>query len=190
MTATTQFIGYALCRIPCNKVRSLNFLCWLLLITIIAEFLSLFNPAISIIAKLDRGRGPCVASLNVLSIFSAQGKDSQFIRSTLLIIIIAEFRHLIVPAIPKIVNLLKDPDETIRMAAVNALSTFSAHGKTVQFIGSPLLMIIIAEFRDLIHPAIHAIVHLLKDNEVDVCLAGADALDQLLKQGMSVNRFS
>ena len=135
MTATTQFIAHALCQNPCNKVRLLNFLFWLLLITIIAEFRSLFSPAISIIAQLDSGRGDPVACLTVLSIFSAQSKDSQFIRSTLLIIIIAEFRHLIVPAIPKIVNLLKDNNEIIRMASVKALSTFSAHGKTVNLSG-------------------------------------------------------
>jgi hypothetical protein len=51
-------------------------------------------------------------------------------------------------------------------------------------------MIILAEFRHLIGPAIPAISDLLKDNEVYVCRAGADALDQLSKQGVSVNRFS
>jgi HEAT repeat protein len=97
---------------------------------------------------------------------------------------------LIVPAIPKIVNLLKDSDKTIRIASVNALSTFSAHGKDSQFIGSTLLMIIIAEFRHLIAPAIPAIVDLLRDNDLDVFWAGADALYQLSKQGVSVNRLS
>ena len=51
-------------------------------------------------------------------------------------------------------------------------------------------MIIIAEFRHLIEPAIPAIVNSLKDNDVSVCWAGADALYQLSKQGVSVNRFS
>jgi hypothetical protein len=73
--------------------------------------------------------------LIVLSIFAAHGKDSLFIRWTSLIIIIAEFRHLIVPAIPKIVNLLKDNDQAIRAASVNVLSRFSAHGKTLNLLG-------------------------------------------------------
>ena len=41
----------------------------------------------------------------------------------------------------------------------------------------------IADFRHLIGPDIPGIVNLLKDDDQEVCQAGADALSQLSKQG-------
>ena len=41
----------------------------------------------------------------------------------------------------------------------------------------------IADFRHLIGPAIPGIVNLVKDDDQEVCQAGADALSQLSEQG-------
>ena len=42
---------------------------------------------------------------------------------------IADFRHLIGPAIPGIVNLVKDDDRDVYQAAIDALSQLSEQGK-------------------------------------------------------------
>jgi hypothetical protein len=42
--------------------------------------------------------------------------------------IAAEFRGLIATSIPQIINLLKDDDQSVRDAAVGALSKLSEHG--------------------------------------------------------------
>ena len=42
---------------------------------------------------------------------------------------IADFRHLIGPAIPGIVNLVKDDDQEVRRAGADALSQLSEQGK-------------------------------------------------------------
>ena len=97
----------------------------------------------------------------------------------MLTIIIAEFRPLIAPAIPKIVNLLKDGDRQIHIACANALSTLSERGKSLNSLGLVLLMTITAEFRPLIEPAIPAIVNLLQDNDGPVRQVCTNVLSKL-----------
>jgi HEAT repeat len=90
---------------------------------------------------------------------------------------------LISPAVPEIVNLLKDGDRRIHIACADALSTLSERGKPINILGLILLMTIIAEFRSLIEPAIPVIVNLLKDNDEEVRWACTSALSKLSGQG-------
>jgi hypothetical protein len=103
--------------------------------------------------------------------------------------IIAEFRPVIAPAIPGIVNLLKDGKWRIQIACVDALSTLSERGKPINLSGLTLLtgMTLKAEFRPLIEPVIPGIVNFLKSGERAFCWAGTDALSKLSEQGETAN---
>lgn len=69
------------------------------------------------------------AGVCTLSRLSGQGETDKFPFLALLITTTAEFQHLISPAIPTIVNLLKDSDLSVRLAGSRALSTLSEQGK-------------------------------------------------------------
>jgi HEAT repeat protein len=98
-----------------------------------------------------------------------------------------EFRPLIAPAIPEIIELLKDSDWRIRIACAYAVSTLSKEGKTVDISGLILLMTVIAEFRHLIKPAIPGIVNLLHDGDCKVRDAVVNTLLELSRQGEMAN---
>jgi hypothetical protein len=119
---------------------------------------------------------------------SEQGKRANLL-DTVLTTIIAEFRAVITPAIPGIVNLLKDDDEAIQIACADALSTLSERGKPINLSGLTLLtgMTLKAEFRPLIEPAIPGIVSFLNSGERAVRLAGTNALSKLSGQGETAN---
>jgi HEAT repeat len=59
------------------------------------------------------------------------------------------------------------------------LSQLSKQGKAAKLSDVALLMTIIDDFRHLLGSAIPGIFDLLKDNNWEVCQAGADALSQL-----------
>ena len=159
-----------------------------LLMTIIAEFRSLIAAAIPEIIKLLKHTGWEVrqAGVDALSQLSEHGKTVSHLSDVaLLMTIIAEFRPLIAPAIPEIVNLLED--RFVRETAATTLRRLSEQGKTVNLSNVALLMTIIAESRPLIASAILDIADLLKHSEGFVRQAGVDVLSQLLKHGKTVN---
>jgi HEAT repeat protein len=99
--------------------------------TTIAEFRSLIATAIPVIVDLlndskDTVRAACTGALSTLS---EHGKIPNLWSLTLLTTIIAEFRSLIVPAIPGIVTLLKDDQWDVSQAAANALLKLSGQGE-------------------------------------------------------------
>ena len=104
----------------------------------------------------------------------------------LLMTIIAELRPLIGPAIPEMVNLLKDSYDFVRPAR-DALLQLANQGKTARLSNVALLMMIIAECRPLITSAIPDIADLLKHRERFVRQAGVDVLSQLSEHGKTVN---
>jgi hypothetical protein len=115
-----------------------RFLVLALLTTNIVKFQPLIGPAIPMIVDLleDSNWDVSVACLKFLRTFSAQGKTvSVTLLGPLSYDSLAEFQHLIVPAISGIVNLLKDNNETVRLASMHALLTFSVYGKTVNLSG-------------------------------------------------------
>ena len=73
---------------------------------------------------------------------SEQGERANLLepRFNVLTTIIAEFRAVIAPAIPGIVNFLKSSQETVHSAGTNALSKLSEQGETVNLSGQALLM--------------------------------------------------
>ena len=77
----------------------------------------------------------CWRAITTLSNLSQQGKFLKSLVLALLIINVAKFRPLIRPALPVIVNLLKDGDQSVYVACLNSLETFSAQGKTVTLLG-------------------------------------------------------
>jgi HEAT repeat protein len=113
---------------------------------------------------------------------SEQSKTVKLPNVTCLMTIIAEFRPLIGPAIPEIVELLKHNGLEARKTAANTLLRLSEQGKTAKLFNAALLMTIIAEFRPLIATAIPEFVNLFKDSDWDVRWAGKNALSQLSKQ--------
>ena len=133
----------------------------------------------------------CRAYTYAVAKLSEQGNRSNLLEpgSTVLTTIIAEFRAVIAPAIPGIVNLLKDGDWHIHVACADTLSTLSERGKSGNLSGPTLLtgMTLKAEFRLLIEPAIPGIVNFLKSSERTVRLAGTDALSKLSGHGETAN---
>ena len=71
----------------------------------------------------------------VTTLSNLQGKFNKFLVLALLISNVAKFRPLIGPAIPVIVNFLKDSDWSVSVDCLNSLGTFSAQGKTVTLLG-------------------------------------------------------
>jgi hypothetical protein len=133
----------------------------------------------------------CQVYIYAVAKLSEQGKRANLLEPglTVLTTIIAEFRAVITPAIPGIVNLLKDGDETIQIACADALSTLSERGNPINLSGLTLLtgMTLKAEFRPLIEPAIPGIVNFLKSSELTFCRAGTNALSKLSGQGETAN---
>jgi HEAT repeat protein len=168
-----------------EKGKHIIFSSQTLSIKIVDECRFLIAPAIPEIVDLleESHSDACQVHTYALAKLLEQGKPVQFIGSTLLTIIIAEFRPLIAPAVPKIVNLLKDGDREIHIACADALSTLSERGKPVNLLGVILLMMITAEFRPLIEPVIPVIVNLLQDNDRLVRRACTNALSKLSGQG-------
>ena len=74
----------------------------------------------------------CQAYTYAVAKLSEQGNRANLseLGSTVLTTIIAEFRAVIAPAIPGIVNLLKDGDSRIHVACADTLSTLSERGKS------------------------------------------------------------
>jgi hypothetical protein len=100
------------------------------------------------------------------------------------IIFIAEFHSFIGPAIPGIVDsVLKVNHRMIRSESMNALTTFSQRGNTVNLLHLALLMIIIAELQNFFGPFIADIVNLLKDTQSSIRLGAARTLSGLFQQG-------
>lgn len=95
----------------------------------------------------------------------------------------AEFHHLIGPAIPEIVDLIKDDDECMRRVFVDALKKISKQGKRTNLSGLTLLMTFIAALQHWIGPAVSGIVGLLNDSNREVRLAGAATLSGLFQRG-------
>jgi len=118
---------------------------------------------------------------------------------------------LIVPAVPGIVNLLKDSNSSVCFAGARALSTLSEQleAEFLHLIGSAIPEIVYLlkdsrwsvrsacakalssfsaqrEFRNLISRAIPEIVDLLKDKDDSVRRRSADALSQFWKQDYSL----
>jgi hypothetical protein len=93
--------------------------------TIIAEFRSLVATGIPAIVDLlkDSRRGVRAVCTEALSTLSAQGKIANLLGLALLITIIAEFRSLIIPAIPGIVTFLKDDDSSRCRCVVEIIGT-------------------------------------------------------------------
>ena len=118
---------------------------------------------------------------------SEQGRTVNLSSLILLMTVIAEFRPLIEPAIPEIVNLLKNGDPEVRGAGTYTLCKLLGQGETANFIGSSLLMNIIVEFQPLIDTTIPGIVDLLKHNNGEVREAGADTLSKLSEQSKTAN---
>jgi HEAT repeat protein len=157
-----------------------------LLIAIAAEFRDLIGPIPDIVIFLkDDDKDVRRAGINALSRLSGHGKKVKLSCLTLFISLLAKFHPLIEPAIPEIISLLDDNDESIRKAGIDALSKFSEHGKRVSL--SPWhvvwLIDIVAKFRPLVKPATPVIIALLKDGDKGVRKAGADAVSKLLGQG-------
>jgi hypothetical protein len=73
--------------------------------------------------------------ITTLSNLSQQGKFNKFLVLALLITNIAKFRPSIGPAIPVIVNSLKDSGWGVSVICLNSLETFSAQGKTATLLG-------------------------------------------------------
>jgi HEAT repeat protein len=136
----------------CKMVKSLDVA---LLMTVIAEFRPLIGPAIPEIIKLLKHTrlGVCRAGVDTLSQLSEHGKMDNVSDIAFLMTIIAEFRPMIGPAIPEIVELLRHCSWVAR-GARDALSQLSKQGKTAKLSDVALLMTIIAEFRPLIASAI------------------------------------
>ena len=121
-----------------NDGKTANISVPALLMKIIVDYRPLIQMAIPGIAKLlteTTGVGQ-MAAAEVLSRLSEQGKTSQYILSTFLITITAEFCSSIGPAVPLIVKLLKDSPQMV-YKAVDTLSNLSAHGKRAN-ISDPL----------------------------------------------------
>jgi uncharacterized protein (UPF0147 family) len=133
----------------------------------------------------------CRAYTYAVAKLSEQGNRANLLEpgSIVLTTIIAEFRAVIAPAIPGIVNLLKDDDLRIHVACADTLSTLSERGKSGNLSGPTLLtgMTLKAEFRPLIEPAIPGIVNFLKSSEWKVRSAGTNALSKLSEQGETAN---
>jgi HEAT repeat protein len=105
-----------------------------LLIAIAAEFRDVMGPFPGIVIFLkDDDKDVREAGINALSRLSGHGKKVKLSCLTLFISLLAEFHPCIEPAIPEIISLLEDEDnhESIRKAGIDALSTFSEHGKRV-----------------------------------------------------------
>jgi hypothetical protein len=108
---------------------------------------------------------------------------------TLFISIVAEFRPLIVTAISDIVNILNNstkfsyPWKTIP----DALLKLSEQGKRFTSLDPAFLINIIAEFQPLIKSAIPNIVSCLKASDINVQIAGVNALAKLSEQGERVH---
>ena len=73
---------------------------------------------------------------------SEQGNRANLLepRSDVLTTIIAEFRAVIAPAIPGIVDFLKGSERRVRSASTDALSRLSGQGETANLLGQALLM--------------------------------------------------
>jgi HEAT repeat protein len=122
---------YTLCKLS-GRGETANFIGSSLLMKIIEEFQRLIGTTIPEIVDLLKHNNRRVreAGADILSELSEQSKTANLWGLTLLMRMIAKFRSLIIHAIPVIVDLLKDDDLSIRITCVNALSTFSAQGKT------------------------------------------------------------
>ena len=109
---------------------------WLSL-AFLMEGIAEFRPTIAtiipaIVALLNESESSVrVACVEALSTLSGHGNIAHLSDLTLLMTIIAEFRSLIVPAIPGIVTLLKDDDWDVRRAGAVALLKLSGQGERV-----------------------------------------------------------
>jgi hypothetical protein len=112
--------------------------------TITAEFRPLVALAIPGIVNLLKGDEWHIqkACADALSTLSERGKPTNLSGLTLLtgMTLKAEFRPLIEPAIPEIVNFLKSSQGTVRSAGTDALSKLSEQGGTANLSGQPLIM--------------------------------------------------
>ena len=153
-----------------------------------AEFRPSPGPTVPEIIKLLKDSDVNVrqAAAKKLLQLSEQGKTVKLQNITFLMTIIAEFRPLIGPAIPEILELLKDSDWDVCCSGVNALLQLSKHGKMENLSDVAVLRTIIAEFRTFIATAIPQFVNLLKDSDEVVRWAGKDTLSQLSEQGKTV----
>lgn len=97
------------------------------------------------------------------------------------ILLVAEFRILIMTAIPQIIALLQVTESYVCETAANTLAKLSKQGN-IKFSNLNIVDIcFIAEFQELIGAAIPQIITLLRNT--DVCVACANALAELSEQG-------
>lgn len=100
------------------------------------------------------------------------------------ILLDAEFRELVIHAIPHVVLLLRHKELNFRTAGVDALSKLSEQGnKYIMFSDLIIVDILFIAFRESIRTAIPQIIILLTPWASDVCEAGANALAKLSGQG-------
>ena len=95
----------------------------------------------------------------------------------------AEFRPLIEPAIPGVVNFFKSDEWAVRWADTDALSKLSGQGETANLSSQPFNHEITAEFQSSIGAIIPEVVNLLKHSHKGICQTGADTFLQLSEQG-------
>ena len=132
------------------------------------------------------------AGADALLKLSDQGNISSFPTWTMLIylLFIVEFRESIRASIPQIITLLRPWKSYICEVGANALAKLSEQGiKFSEFSDLNIADVLVAEFRELIRPAIRQIIALLSHNEWEVREAGADALSKLSEQGNTPSFF-
>jgi Armadillo/beta-catenin-like repeat len=128
-----------------------------------------------------------LATAETLWELSDRGRTVNLLVVALLIKVIAEFRPLIVTAIPKLVALLKDSDIDVCGACTVALWKLSEQGKTGNLSDLALLMRILAECRALIGPAVLDMVKSFNDGDSKICVGYVYALSKLSQQGKRAN---
>ncbi|KAJ7221286.1 hypothetical protein GGX14DRAFT_558784 [Mycena pura] len=134
------------------------------------EFQQEIWPAIPMVVELLKDSNPDVrrAALDSLSGLGAQAEFQLEIQPAIpmgctCIPLVLEHKQEIWPAIPMVVELLKDSYSTVRQAALESLSGLGAR----------------VEFQQEIRPAIPIVVELLKDSQSSVCRAALQYLSGL-----------
>ena len=82
----------------------------------------------------------CSAGADALSKLSEQGKVKISDLNVVDVLVLAEYRESIRPAIPEIIDLLSHEELDVCEVAADALSKLSEHGKTSNFLTRTLLM--------------------------------------------------
>ena len=174
-----------------NKVRveTVDLSGLVLLMKLIAELRCSINAAIPKVVNFLKDNDEVVrwATVESLSQLSDRGRTVNLVVLALFIKIIAEFRPLIVTAIPELLTLLKDSDISVRKAYVAALSKFSEQGKPGNLSNLALLMRIIVEFRALIGSAVLNMVKSVNDDDNNGRLVHINVLSKLSQQGKRGN---